>query len=315
MKILVNDGMAKAGKDILEAAGNTVIETKVAQEQLANYIAKNQIQALLVRSATKVDKKVIDKCPTLQLIGRGGVGLDNIDVAYAKSKGIRVINTPKASSNAVAELVFAHMLTGARHLQDSNRNMPLEGDSNFKKLKKSYSSATELKGKTLGIIGFGQIGRTVAKIAIGLGMKVLVHNKTNNSYILELDFYDGQTINFTIVATTFEEVLEKSDFISIHIPKQQKPIFTAKEFELMKNGVGIINTSRGENINEEDLLEAIEQGKVSFAGLDVFENEPNPQIKVLMNPSISLTPHIGGGTKESQERIGIELANQIIEKG
>lgn len=315
MKILVNDGIAKAGKDILEAAGNTVIETKVAQEQLANYIAKNQIQALLVRSATKVDKKIIDKCPTLQLIGRGGVGLDNIDVAYAKSKGIRVINTPKASSNAVAELVFAHMLTGARHLQDANRNMPLEGDSNFKKLKKSYASATELKDKTLGIIGFGQIGRTVAKIAIGLGMKVLVHNKTNNTYSLELDFYDGQTITFTIIAMAFEEVLEKSDFISIHIPKQKNPIFTSKEFELMKDGVGIINTSRGENINEDDLLEAIESGKVSFAGLDVFANEPNPQIKVLMNPSISLTPHIGGSTQESQERIGIELANQIVEKG
>ncbi|GGG44376.1 3-phosphoglycerate dehydrogenase [Croceivirga lutea] len=315
MKILVNDGIAKAGKDILEAAGNTVIETKVAQEQLANYIAKNQIQALLVRSATKVDKKIIDKCPTLQLIGRGGVGLDNIDVAYAKSKGIRVINTPKASSNAVAELVFAHMLTGARHLQDANRNMPLEGDSNFKKLKKSYASATELKDKTLGIIGFGQIGRTVAKIAIGLGMKVLVHNKTNNTYSLELDFYDGQTITFTIIAMAFEEVLEKSDFISIHIPKQKNPIFTSKEFELMKDGVGIINTSRGENINEDDLLEAIESGKVSFAGLDVFVNEPNPQIKVLMNPSISLTPHIGGSTQESQERIGIELANQIVEKG
>ena len=312
MKILANDGISLAGKEKLEASGFEVLETKVAQEQLANFINENDVTGILVRSATQVRKELIDSCASLKLIGRGGVGMDNIDVAYAREKGLHVINTPSASSQSVAELVFAHIFTGARFLQDANRNMPLDGDTKFKQLKKSYAKGTELRGKTLGIIGFGRIGKAVAKMAIGLGMKVMVHNRTDKEFSLPIDFYDGQSLTFTLKATTFENVLENSDFITIHIPKQEKYLFTAKEYGWMKPGVGIVNASRGGIIDEEALLDALEQGQVGFAGLDVFENEPSPHIKVLMQSNISLSPHIGGSTTEAQERIGTELAEQII---
>src|SRR5690554_6654962 len=164
MKILINDGMSVAGVELLRKNGFEVIELKVPQEQLANYIHENQIEVLLVRSATKVTPELID-ATQLKIVGRGGVGLDNIAVDYAKSKGIHVINTPAASSASVAELVFAHLLGGVRFLYDANRNMPLEGDIRFNELKKSYAKGVELRGKTLGIIGFGKIGKEVAKIA------------------------------------------------------------------------------------------------------------------------------------------------------
>lgn len=313
MKVLANDGISVSGKEQLQKAGFEVTDTSVDQDQLIDYINKNDIVALLVRSATKVRKDIIDACPNLKIIGRGGVGMDNIDVDYAKSKGIHVINTPAASSQSVAELVFAHIFTSVRFLQDANRNMPLDGDTKFKQLKKSYSKATELSGKTLGIIGFGRIGQAVAKMAIGLGMNVLMHNRTDNEFNLKLDFFDGQSLTFKIQATTFETVLENSDFITIHIPKQEKYLFSTKEYNMMKKGVGIINASRGGIIDEEALIDALELEQVGFAGLDVFESEPTPEIKLLMHPNISLSPHVGGSTIEAQERIGIELADQIIE--
>ena len=157
MKILANDGVSQAGIDILTAAGFEVITTNVAQEQVANYINENSITVLLVRSATTARKELIDACLGLKVIGRGGVGMDNIDVEYAREKGLSVINTPAASSASVAELVFAHLYGGVRFLHDSNRNMPLEGESNFKGLKKAYAKGVELRGKTIGIIGFGRI--------------------------------------------------------------------------------------------------------------------------------------------------------------
>ncbi len=177
MKILANDGVSQAGVDMLENAGHEVIQTKVAQEQLASYLNENSVDVILVRSATKVRKGLIDACPNLKIIGRGGVGLDNIDVDYAKSKGLHVINTPAASSDSVAELVMAHALGGFRFLHLSNREMPLEGESNFKTLKKSYAKGVELKGKTMGIVGMGRIGQAVAKRAIGMGMTVIGHDK------------------------------------------------------------------------------------------------------------------------------------------
>ena len=298
---------------MLNSNGFEVAETKVAQPQLANYINENKIEALLVRSSTAVDRSLIDNCPNLQLVGRGGVGLDNVDVTYAKSKGVTVINTPKASAQSVAELVFAHLCSGARFLHDANRNMPLEGDSKFKQLKKAYSNASELQGKTLGIIGFGNIGKAVAKMAIGLGMKVLMHNRTEKEFELNLNFFDGQQLNFKVQATSFEEVLANSDYITLHIPKQPSYVFTDKEFGMMKKGVGIINVSRGELIDETALLAALNTGASRFAGLDVFENEPNPSIQTLMHHKISLSPHIGGSTIEAQEKIGVELAEKIIE--
>lgn len=312
MKILANDGISEKGISILEKNGFQVVTTTVAQAQLGNYINKNEITGLLVRSATKVDKNLIDACPTLKLIGRGGVGMDNIDVAYAHKKGIHVINTPAASSLSVAELVFAHLYGGVRFLYDANRNMPLEGDSRFKQLKKSYGKGKELAGKTLGIIGFGRIGQAVAKLALGAGMKVLFFDPLLEEVTLTLSFFDGQTVTFDLTKTEKNTLLRESDFITVHVPAQNSYVLGPKEFNLMKDGVGIINAARGGVIDEVALVDALESDKVSFAGMDVYESEPNPEIRILMHPKISLTPHIGGATSEAQDRIGIELAEQII---
>ncbi|WP_068598019.1 D-2-hydroxyacid dehydrogenase [Vaginella massiliensis] len=312
MKILANDGISKSGQTALEIKGFTVDTTTVAQEQLANYINKNDIEVLLVRSATKVRQDLIDKT-NLKIIGRGGVGMDNIDVEYAQNKGILVINTPASSSISVAEFVFAHLLSIVRNLHQSNRAMPLEGDSNFKGLKKAYANAFELRGKTLGVIGFGRIGIEVVKIALGLGMSVKVFNIEPVTKTIELNFYDGQKLNFEITSTTLEDVIENSNYITIHVPSQKSYIIGKDEIARMKDGVVIINTSRGGVVDEKALVDAIEEGKVLGAALDVFENEPTPEMGLLMNQNLSLSPHIAGSTQEAQDRIGTELASQIIE--
>ncbi len=312
MKVLANDGISKSGITTLEQAGFEVITTKVAQEQVANYINTNDVQVILVRSATKVKQDIIDACPGLKIIGRGGVGMDNIDVEYARSKGIHVINTPASSSESVAELVFAHLFSGVRFLHDANRNMPLEGDTNFNGLKKAYADGLELRGKTIGIIGFGRIGQAVAKLALGIGMKVIAADKYINEAVIRVDFYNGQFINVDISTEPLVDVLKQADFITLHVPAQDGYVLDKAEFEMMKNEVGIVNCARGGVINEVALLEAIENGKVLFAGLDVFENEPTPEVQILMQPKISLTPHIGAATLEAQDRIGTELAEQII---
>ena len=312
MKVLANDGISKSGIEALEKGGFEVITTKVAQEQVANYINTHDVQVILVRSATKVRQDIIDACPGLKIIGRGGVGMDNIDVAYACEKGLHVINTPASSSESVAELVFAHLFSGVRFLHDANRNMPLEGDTNFDGLKKAYANGIELRGKTLGIIGFGRIGQAVAKMALGLGMKVIAADKFVTEAIIRVDFYDGQFINVNIVTESLEDIFKNSDFITLHVPAQEGYVIDKTEFQLMKDNVGIVNCARGGVINEVALIDALDEGKVLFAGLDVFENEPTPEIQILMHPKISLTPHIGAATEEAQDRIGTELADQII---
>ena len=311
MKILANDGISESGKNKLEEYGFEVDLTKVSQEQLVSYINENEISTILVRSATQVRADIIDNCPTIKIIGRGGVGMDNIDVEYAKSKGINVINTPAASSKSVAELVFSHLFGCVRFLHESNRSMPLEGDTKFKELKKSYAGGTELSEKTLGIIGFGRIGQEVAKIAIGVGMKVIFYDKFNEQANVKLDFFDGQNLSFKLKSSTFDELLNNSDYITVHIPASNEYIINSDQFAKMKNGVGLLNLSRGGIINEEELIKNIESGKISFAGIDTFEGEPNPSMKILMNSNVSLTPHIGAATGEAQDRIGVELADKI----
>ena len=311
VNILANDGISSSGVESLKNSGFNIITTNVAQEQLENYINKENISVLLVRSATTVKKELIDKCPGLKIIGRGGVGMDNIDVDYARSKNIHVINTPAASSASVAELVFAHLYGSVRFLHESNRAMPLEGDSNFKKLKKAYAKGVELRGKTIGIIGFGRIGRETAKIALGIGMNVIAYDKFLESADVKLEFMNNKTIDFNIKISKFDYLLKTSDFISLHVPAQKNYVIDKSQFNKMKNGVGIINAARGGVINEVELVSAIKSGKVSFAGLDTFENEPVPEIQLLMNPKLSLTPHIGAATNEAQDRIGLELAEQI----
>ena len=312
MNILANDGISSSGKTLLESKGFSVNIVNVAQEQLINFINDKNIEVLLVRSATEVRKKLIDNCKNLKLIGRGGVGMDNIDVDYAKQKGLKVINTPAASSNSVAEIVFAHLFGSVRFLYDSNRNMPLDGDVNFKKLKKNYASGSELSGKTLGIIGFGRIGQATARIALGVGMKILVHDPNLNSTNLCLEILN-KNLDFSIKIDSFEDVLKNSDFITLHTPSQNKPIIGKKEIEMMKKGSGIINASRGGVVDEDAIIENLNKNHLSFAAFDTFINEPNPSIRLLMHPKISLTPHIGAATNEAQDRIGIELAEQIIE--
>ncbi|WP_103863935.1 D-2-hydroxyacid dehydrogenase [Aquimarina sp. I32.4] len=313
MKVLANDGVSQSGIEALENKGFKVLTTTVAQDQLVSYINENEINVLLVRSATKVRTDIIDNCPSLKIIGRGGVGMDNIDVAYAREKGLHVINTPAASSGSVAELVFAHLYGSVRFLHDSNRNMPLEGDSKFKNLKKAYGSGIELRGKTLGVIGIGRIGQATARIAIGVGMNVIAYDPFIDEIEIPIDFFDGQSLNFKIKTISKEEVLKNSDFFTLHVPAQKEYVIGKPEIEQMKDGAGIINAARGGVIDEVALVDALEKGKLGFAGLDVFENEPNPAIKVLMNSKISLTPHIGAATGEAQDRIGQELADQIID--
>jgi len=313
MKVLANDGISKSGADKLVKNGFDIVTVSVEQGQLINYINKNDVVVLLVRSATKVRKDIIDSCPSLKIIGRGGVGMDNIDVEYAREKGLKVINTPAASSLSVAELVIAHLYSCVRFLHISNRNMPLEGDTNFKSLKKAFAKGIELRGKTLGIIGFGRIGQEVAKIAIGIGMHVIYYDLHNDKVNIELMFFDNKKIDFSLEKSSFKDVLSKSDFITLHVPAQKEYVIGEKEFDLMKTGAGVINASRGGVIDEVALNKNIDEGKISFAALDTFENEPKPEITLLMNPKISLTPHIGAATNEAQDRIGVELADQITE--
>jgi len=313
MKVLANDGIALSGVKALEAAGYEVDLTTVAQDQLQKHINENEVDVLLVRSATTVRTDIIDNCPSLKIIGRGGVGMDNIDVEYAREKGLNVINTPAASSHSVAELVFAHLSGMVRFLHQSNREMPLEGDSKFKQFKKAYAKGVELRGKTIGILGFGRIGQATAKVALGLGMKVIAFDPFMDEANLEVEFFDHQSLFFNINTITKEEVLQQADFISLHVPAQKDYVISTKEFEMMQDGVCIVNAARGGVIDEVALVAALESGKVAHAALDVFENEPTPEIQLLMNPNLSLTPHIGAATGEAQDRIGTELASQIIE--
>lgn len=313
MKVLANDGISKAGEQALKDAGIEVLDNRVAQDHVINFINENNVDVLLVRSATKVKQEVIDACPSLKIIGRGGIGMDNIDVEYAKSKGIKVINTPTASSKSVAELVFGHFFSLARFLHESNRLMPLEGETHFNAMKKSFSKAYELSGKTLGVIGFGSIGQEVVKMGIALGMKVKVLTRKPKTEVLTLSFFDGQSVNFEITSTNdMDAFLKDADFISINTPKTNEYIIDTPQFEKMKDGVYIVNTARGGVINEVALIDFIESEKVAGAALDVFEKEPNPEVLILMNPALSLSPHVGGNTVDAQEKIGVELAEQII---
>ncbi len=312
MKILANDGLEQSGIDALQSKGFEVITKKVAQEDLEAFINENKIKTVLVRSATQIRKNIIDNCPSIEIIGRGGVGMDNIDVDYARQKGIHVINTPSASSASVAELVFAHFFSGARFLEDSNRKMPLLGNTEFAKLKKSYTQGIELRGKTIGIIGMGRIGQEVAKLALGLGMRVIAADTNVGKASIKVKFYNNQFINVDIETEPMEEVLKHSDFITLHVPAQKEGFVIGKnEFDLMKYGVAIVNCSRGGVIDETALINALNSGKVAFAGLDVFINEPTPSREILSHAKISLTPHTGASTVEAQDRIALSLVNQI----
>jgi D-3-phosphoglycerate dehydrogenase len=314
MKILANDGISSKGKELLIAAGFTVITDKVEQDQLAKTVNEQGIEMILVRSATTVRKEVIDACPNLKLIGRGGVGMDNIDVAYAREKGITVINTPASSSQSVAELVMGHLFSLSRFLHESFKNME-SGD--FSNLKKKYAKGVELRGKTIGIIGFGRIGQSLASYALGAGMDVIAVDQFTTPVKISVPL--GLTNNFEIEitpTTDLQSVLGKLDYISLHVPKQAdgSAVITANEFSKMKKGVLIVNASRGGVIDENDLLVALDEGIIGGIALDVYENEPNPRKDLLNHSKIACTPHIGAATLEAQDRIGEELAQLISQQ-
>lgn len=309
IRILANDGIHPDGRLLLEEAGFFVDEEKVPQEQLAERLGNYQV--LVVRSATQVNRAVIDAGKNLKIIARGGVGMDNIDVEYAESKGIKVYNTPRASSRAVAELAAGHIFSLVRMLHRSNREM---AGGDFKKLKKEYEAGFQVKGKTLGIIGFGRIGQAMAQIALGMGMYVIAHDPYVNEQEIPIDIqgYDDLTLTVKIQTRAFERVLRESDFITLHVPGSGKSMIGAAEIARMKDGVFLINTARGGLIEEDALLAALNSGKVAGAGLDVFDNEPTPLEALLRHPKISCTPHIGASTVEAQSYIGMELADRII---
>jgi D-3-phosphoglycerate dehydrogenase len=315
MKILANDGISDEGKKALEIAGYNVITDKVNQEDLATKVNEENYEVVLVRSATTVRKEVIDACPGLKLIGRGGVGMDNIDVAYARENGRIVINTPASSSQSVAELVMGQLFSISRFLNDSYKNIET-GD--FNTLKKNYAKGVELRGKTLGIIGFGRIGQSLASYALAIGMEVKaleIEQKEVEIELAEIKGFGKPKVKIQ-VENDWASFLPACDYISIHVPKQAngEAVIGKAQFDLMKKGVRLVNAARGGVIQEEALIAALDSGKVSFAALDVFENEPTPSKELLSHPKIAATPHIGAATLEAQDRIGLELANLIIEQ-
>ena len=313
MRVHANDGLSASAKTSLTEQDFNVTTDHVPQETLVDYLNKEKVDVLLGRSATKVRRDLIDACPGLKLIGRGGVGLDNIDVAYAKQKGIPVINTPASSSISVAELVMAHLFSLMRSLHKANRTMPVEGLTRFKDLKKEYEKGFELRGKTLGVIGFGRIGQWVAKYAIGCGMNVVYSDNHATAEAIELEL-GGTVVRVPVKMLSLEELLAASDAISLHVPAQKdgKPVLGERELKKVKPGLVIVNTARGGSVDEDALLNAIKDGRVRGAALDVFTNEPEPRADLLHEPNLSLSPHIGAATAEAQGRVGDELVDRIV---
>jgi D-3-phosphoglycerate dehydrogenase len=312
MKILANDGIDAKGQAALEAMGCTVLTEKVSQDVLAVFIHDENIDGLLVRSATTARKELIDACPNLKFIGRGGVGIDNIDAVYAREKGVDVFNTPASSSASVAELVMAMMFASNRFLYQAGGAMPVNGEETFEVLKKNYGKGKEVKGKTLGIVGLGRIGMSLAEYALGCGMRVLFFDRSKEEETVTLSI-NGSPFEVKLNVSSFEEVLRRSDFISLHVPKQPNgsSVIGSAEFALMRKNAVVINTSRGGTINEAELIEALDNGVIAGACLDVFENEPRPNAALLKHSRIITTPHIGAATAEAQERIGLEIAENV----
>ena len=300
MRILVTDGMDKTALEQLKANGHEVVEQFYAPEELG--AALREFDAVVVRSATKVRANHIDEAKSgkLKLIIRGGVGVDNIDVKYAEEAGITVKNTPRASSNSVAELAMAHMFSCARFISVAGHTMR-EG----KWEKKAYGKGIELTGKTLGIVGFGRIGQKLGKMAKAIGMNVIA---------FDIFHIPGIEEELGIPYVEMDELLAKSDFISVHAPAVDGgALINAERIAKMKDGVVIINTSRGTNVDEAALLDALNSGKVRAAGLDVYADEPATNVALYSHPMVSCTPHIGSATVEAQGRIGEELV-EIISK-
>jgi D-3-phosphoglycerate dehydrogenase len=314
MKILANDGIDPSGKAALKAAGHEVLTDTIEQASLVDFINRENIEGLLVRSATQVRADIIDGCPGLKWVGRGGVGIDNIDATYAREKGIFVFNTPASSSLSVAELVMAMMFSAARFTYAAGGQMPTEGATNFAALKKQYSKGFELKGKTLAVVGFGRIGRALAGYAVGCGMRVIAVDRSGDEQtLIDWEVQGLGNVQIPVSLVSLSTALEQADFISLHVPKQDngQAVIAADEFSKMKSNAWVINTSRGGVIHEDDLLVALNNNQIAGACLDVFVGEPKPKAELLSHPKVLSTPHIGASTAEAQERIGLEIASIV----
>jgi D-3-phosphoglycerate dehydrogenase len=314
MKILANDGIDPSGKAALKAAGHEVLTDTIEQASLVDFINQENIEGLLVRSATQVRADIIDGCPGLKWVGRGGVGIDNIDATYAREKGIFVFNTPASSSLSVAELVMAMMFSAARFTYAAGGQMPTEGATNFAALKKQYSKGFELKGKTLAVVGFGRIGRALAGYAVGCGMRVIAVDRSGDEQtLIDWEVQGLGNVQIPVSLVSLSTALEQADFISLHVPKQDngQAVIAADEFSKMKSNAWVINTSRGGVIHEDDLLVALNNNQIAGACLDVFVGEPKPKAELLSHPKVLSTPHIGASTAEAQERIGLEIASIV----
>ena len=312
MKILATDGFSEVGLEILKDAGHEVIIKNVASKQISSYVNSNEIEGLLIKESTILSASIISEFDSVKFIGNCDKNFDHIAVEEAKKKNIEILHAEHAWTNSVAELTIAHLLSCMRHLKDSNREMPLEGDHNFNALKRSLSGGRELKNKTLGIIGFGKIGKEVARKALALGMEVKFHDKEINSVELKLEFHQNQSVAFKLSSLALDEVLKTSDVVSIHINEPENYLIGSAELKKMKPEAGIINTAHGKCIDEVALVKSLDNNELKFAALDVFEDEPKPPVQLLMNPKLSLSPHIGGKTQQTQNRIAEELAKNII---
>lgn len=312
-RIHANDGIDASGKAALEQLGCVVTTEKIPQDQLPSFLENNQVHGLLVRSATTARQDLIDQCPTLRFIGRGGVGIDNIDAAYAREKGLTVFNTPGASSQAVAELVMSHVFAAARGLYASGNTMPSHGQTEFEQLKKAWSKGMELRGKTLGIIGFGRIGQSLASYALGCGMKVVAADVMMNEPCPISIHIGNQEVQVMVPILPLADVLKCSDVVSVHVPKQKdgSAVLGLNELRQLPKGAIVVNTSRGGVIEEDAILECLNDGHLRAACLDVFVGEPVPNEALLQHAAVIATPHIGASTSEAQERIGLEIAQQV----
>ena len=319
MKVLANDGISAKAKAALEAEGITVSTDHVEQAHLIDTLNREGYAGILVRSATKVRQDLIDACPDLRFIGRGGVGMDNIDVEYARSQGKVVFNTPAASSQSVAELVMAHLFAMARSLHQSYPAMPERGAEEFKVLKKAYAKGIELRGKTLGIVGFGRIGTAVAQYALGCGMNVIGVDQVGESRTVPVRIPTGgdsfEEVTVTVPLVSLSELLAQADAVTFHVPAQAdgSPVLDAAGVSSMKAGAMLVNTARGGTVDEAAVCAAVASGHLRAAALDVFVGEPKPKAEVLRAPGLALTPHIGAATLEAQDRIGDELVERILE--
>lgn len=306
-RILINDGLEASGQKALIEAGFSISTDKIPQEDLSNKL--KDFDGVIIRSASKITKDQLENNLHLKFVARAGVGLDNVDVEFAKSNKISVINTPGASSRSVAELAMSQLLCVTRSLQLTNREQ--KDDASFNRLKKSLSSSTEIKNKNLVLLGFGRIGSELARMAIGLEMNVFVVDPFIDEAKIKIRL-NQQEIDCNLQLLSLEQALAQADYISLHAPFMGKPILDKEQFQIIKSGCILINTSRGENINEVALLEAIDSGIIAGAGLDVFQNEPNVSQLLYKHPKISVTPHIAASTQEAQARIAEELVEKII---